>query len=50
MKRFYLDDRHQALVGGGISGYREPAGGVATGDFVDGVPGWRVGLVLVRHR
>lgn len=46
----YLDDRHQALVSGWISGYREPAGGVASSDFVDGVPGWSVGLVLVRHR
>lgn len=50
MRRFYLDDRHQALVSGWISGYREPAGGVAPGDFVDRVPGGRVGLVLVSHR
>lgn len=50
MKRFYLDDRHQALVSGWISWYREPAGGVAPSDFVDSVPGRRVGLVLVSHR
>lgn len=50
MKRFYLDDRHQALISGWIGGYREHAAGVAPSDFVDGVPGWGVGLVLVSHR
>lgn len=50
IKRLHLDNGHQALVSGWISGYREPAGGVAPSDFVDSVPGRRVGLVLVSHR
>lgn len=45
----HLNDCHQALVSGGISRHGEPAGGIASGDFVDGVPGVRVGLVLVSH-
>lgn len=46
----YLNDRHQTLVSGWISGHREPARGIAPGDFVDSIPGRRVGLVLVSHR
>lgn len=49
-RRPYLDDCYQALVSDRISGHREPAGGVAPGDFVDSIPGRRVGLVLVSHR
>ena len=46
----YLDHGYQALVRGRISGHGEPAGGVASGDLVDGVPGLRVGLVFVSNR
>lgn len=48
-RRLYLDDCYQALISGWISGHGEPAGGVAPGDFVDSIPGRRVGLVLVSH-
>lgn len=50
VRRIYLDDSHQAFVSGWISGHREPAGGIASSDFVDSIPGWCVGLVLVSHR